>query len=723
MSATAPAQKSIYVEESLTRAAHDGMGPLELGATDPFASGGADLFVEKIELPTDRLVTEALTEKTNGPTSTIERGEVPIPPVHEEMHEGLIADLAEDMGLSEAAATNGMTPGEIQQLGAELELAAEAMKADGIPRPAHRRTPLKDAEQEDAASVVSGSDGNEDLKQLRHIKDESEGVLVDEEDIDILDLESEHSQEFKEEAEKNANRLVNNIERLLDDDSLVFDEIEQLNADIDALLPELSKGGYSIKAAGNVVRVITIAQERLRKNLGDERPAIVTELERIPAATLRELYFSGADSEKPNYLKDAIVAESGINMHSRAFQLRMLERIYGTDVGGEDWTNDELAQRAEGSFISEFDKRIARLPEILDSGDLREVFNYNYGLQSEGVNILLDAGLAPEIATEYMKATAIRLRFDSNFGQIGSVMNVEKLRDELWQTMQKMYYLGPETLNRLNQTFGLENIWRYSALELDTLVALDRNDPDKIDWLREGDVTVVFEDLRNDYNGAMTEYNNYFKPSGRTIRFELTNPSDIYRRMAYLKKRGIKPATFVYGAHGEPGKTHAGEIKTKDHDTETVFAASAYFTSKESSYRSNEIAIQQTQFGRLVRDYMQPNRGIDCDPENVGRKQVILSTCSGDVSYDDGWDQYHSIAEAVASSLKEGDDNVDIYAGRDIISEYLSAPGKIMFKGKSDDRSATNKLVVERRGGLLGAEQKTYVRREKVNSVSVRRTA
>ena len=130
-----------------------------------------------------------------------------------------------------------------------------------------------------------------------------------------------------------------------------------------------------------------------------------------------------------------------------------------------------------------------------------------------------------------------------------------------------------------------------------------------------------------------------------------------------------------------------------------------------------------------MRDYMQPNRGIDCDPENVGRKQIILNTCSGELPNIEAGEGSLSVAEAVARTIKAEDGKVDIYAASTVLTPHADGRGRVYFfdgpraNSAKELRSVMTKLTPERRGGLLGTEQKTYVRREKVGSVSVRRTA
>ncbi|MBP7858168.1 hypothetical protein KA016_03840, partial [Candidatus Saccharibacteria bacterium] len=735
-----------------------------------------------VEIAAEQQLLDAARAPDRAP-SGIEAGEVPISPQHEAAHNELIADLAADMGISEVQATQGLTPGEVQRFGAELEVAVEALGADGIKPPVRRRqTGLSEPKVEgapEASSVAAEQDtvdGGlarysseqalveppadasrsvrvEDRVEVPTSKparrrwtglDEASGRNADSEPGDtttevipqplaeeqvgaeIGPGDPQHNEEarieFEAQAEKDATELVEGIKRLHSFNVWGDKPDQQLIARLDGLTRELPKGGYSIETAQEIVRVTGEYESYKKRAQGEHRTYVAKKLEKIPDAYLRELYFNPPNEDGANYLKTVIKNETGLAMESRSLQLRLLERIYGNETGGERWKQDELAQRVEGSFSSEMEKRIARLPEAPNPNESVEVSRYNYDLQCEAVTMLLDAGMKPEAAAEYMTAAAVRLRFDYNVQQTGSLIDVSRLRTELWRTNRALNKYGTDTLNRLHDKFGMENAWIYSNSELETLAALERGDPAKIEWLQKGDVTVLFTDARNDYNSVHVYGNHFTKDTGRTIRFELSGPGDIYRRMIFLGKLGIKPATFVHEAHGSPGSTQAGMAKGSDGHVQP-----AYITAFETDDETR-IPIMQTQFGRLVRDYMQPNRGIDSDNENIGKKQIVLRTCSGDVPYESAGRKYYSIAEALARTIKEGDENTDIYAAREVMYTAKDNEGRVIlgdFPRYTIDKStvsAANKITVERRGGLMGTEPKTFIKRTRVKSISVRKT-
>lgn len=515
------------------------------------------------------------------------------------------------------------------------------------------------------------------------------------------------------------------------------------DTDLDKRATELSwtlgEGGYDVQTARELVEVASKLDRITKQVVGVDMPFDARVVESLPASYLRELYFTESRGGEDD-LRLVLNSESG-NLHeSRAFQLRVLEKLYGEEVGGERWWSDPLVQRVEASFATESEMRIARLPEEPNPKDETEVGWYNLGLQEKVAKILLESGLKKDIVKEYLVIAPVRLQTECSGNTLSSAINPRTLRPELARMVSVVQRYGAETINELNHTFGMEGlVWKTDS-ELDVLVGLQRYDQKTIEYLQKGDVTVVFEDFRNNYNGASTSQ-AFDKATGRTIKFELRHPLDVYRGMIFLNKLGIKPSVFVHIGHGMPGLTQAGTTTKKDgtreimnlvvdapESDETEVVVGDYGDRVERDKDRTQIPIAETQFGRLVRDYMQPNRGEDSAPENIGKIQIVLLTCSGGALV---WSKQKgrfargkisSVADEVAKQLVGLDARV--IASPHETMDVTDNQGRLMFVDydtyiKTGEARPSMQVLIPTRKGLLG--RKTVIRRESIGGESVRK--
>lgn len=264
-----------------------------------------------VEIAAERRLLNTTAERApDRAPSGIEAGEVLISPQHEAAHNKLIADLAADMGIPEEQAIQGLTPGEAQLLGARLEVAVEALEADGIDPPAQRRQtelPGPGAEGAPEASLtavelaVGSGLVSSERAPVESLADASRSVRV-EDRVEVptskparrrwtgLDEASErnadsepgdtttevipqplaeeqvgaeigpgdpqHNEEarieFEAQAEKDAAELIEGLKKLESFFVQGIEQDQQLVDRVDDLAPSLAKGGYGIKTAQEI---------------------------------------------------------------------------------------------------------------------------------------------------------------------------------------------------------------------------------------------------------------------------------------------------------------------------------------------------------------------------------------------------------------------------------------------------------------------------------------
>lgn len=200
----------------------------------------------------------------------------------------------------------------------------------------------------------------------------------------------------------------------------------------------------------------------------------------------------------------------------------------------------------------------------------------------------------------------------------------EAYRSMLNRTAINSNRVGMERLQELRTYAGIMSLDYYRAGQLLMTSDVIRGDADAIEHLQAGDVTVVFASSKGDYNGAVkSDAENFATESERTLFFELTQPSDFYRYMLLLNKRGIKPSTIVMSSHGNPGSFAVG---SGDNKYEYVNGLNPDFKHDHSGKRVHIMEAKGLQ--RVVGEMMQDSRGIDDNPDNAGRRRLILAACS-----------------------------------------------------------------------------------------------
>ncbi len=202
----------------------------------------------------------------------------------------------------------------------------------------------------------------------------------------------------------------------------------------------------------------------------------------------------------------------------------------------------------------------------------------------------------------------------------------------------RLDHFGIERLRAMTKATGIIGIESYSIEQLERMERLITEPEEMSEELRERDVSVLFVNRYDSDNSLMREWAKTFDDtngSGRTLFFEIANPADIYRAFVQLQKAGIKPATVAIAAHGSAG----GFVISDDRNPEVkkdrwlVTDGKRVTEAKNTSFaetgrnRIDAPMHDMSGLARVVENYMQPSRGVDDDPQDEGRKKIILVTC------------------------------------------------------------------------------------------------
>lgn len=514
-------------------------------------------------------------------------------------------------------------------------------------------------------------------------------------------------------------QLGNFLQRGEDDGSAdIIDSLRGLRRYMQS--PALDTGGVR-----RIARVLTDANNVIRERSVDALPAFY--LESFPPETLAQLYREPADQDGWSFSK-----EVG-RLRDMNLRTRIIEAVYKDKKDTDEYRADPLAKELDAQFDDEVRRRIALIPEMPKDNDMLSIATHNSLVTRQIWGILSDLKLPNDLIYHYSATAQLRLRADRGDAWVDApgAVSGRKVQRELETIMNHTRLMTAGRLTELHKRLNVENLWTYNDAELETMSKLLDGDNETIQYMRDGDVTVEFIDARGDYNGALIRpRDSFIKNSGRTLRFEIRQPSDVYRRMAFLKRLGIKPSVLVYGAHGQPGSIPTGADTLLSYDDtapgEQRLDRAGTDSEAEDAPRKTTIPIPKTAIGRLVRDYMQPNKNIyDTESENIGRIQVIIVSCSSDVPVEQDGHHYASMAEAVANRI--ADSNTDVYAPPGVAVVSRDKQRHLTFRilgGTEDDPSWSqrmSRLTTERRGGLLGYPTKIVTHRATIDSVSVGR--
>jgi hypothetical protein len=251
---------------------------------------------------------------------------------------------------------------------------------------------------------------------------------------------------------------------------------------------------------------------------------------------------------------------------------------------------------------------------------------YNARLMRESLFILANSGLPDEMVYELIRASDERsLQRKGGIADYSNpAIDVDVMKLMVGGTLNNVEMIGADTCALLYETCGITNFDYYTTEELRRMKRFVDSDPTFLDHLKDGDVTVVLTDARGDHNGAFRFNTNMFSDTNnRTLFFEINRPSDLYRYMIWVHKQGIMPSTLVLGAHGHPGEMLFGKAGQPEQ-----FRLHNMYVTAESADTPDPSLQTARGFARIVAEYMQDGRGIDGPDEAVGKRRLVLASCS-----------------------------------------------------------------------------------------------
>lgn len=480
-----------------------------------------------------------------------------------------------------------------------------------------------------------------------------------------------------------------------------------MSAGLSAVLEE---GEYTPAQFSGLLKELHSASEYLVKRIeelgytgfdlyGD---APMSMLNHVPDVNLKEAYFSQKDKDS-GALKYLLTQRAEAGDHSIASKgAEVLARLFDDDALGMASNTEAMQDPIARKMIERKDYSLVALDSIPNRKSLSESSQeYTIKVRDLSEEFLtstlgLPVGLADDIRRALRERTMFKDRNGLSRSGDDACVDPITLKSNLARIASVVEAVGVENLQHLREACGIINLDNYSAEQLTRMNRLLQKDAGTIDHLKNGDVTVVFTDAKGDHNGAMSDNANKFEvSSGRSLYFEISRPSDFYRHMAFLKKRGIKPSTIVVATHGSPGAMGFG-------DEDNEFYLSNLLPEKlrknAAEHGVSVVPLLEAEgVPRLVEEYMQDSRGIDDDELSVGRRKIILKSCSqakprrvereidGQII-----EVEESTAQTLAAKLSPAT-HADIYGANKVVAT-VNTPKGVRYMEK-DERGAFNVVV------------------------------
>ena len=305
-----------------------------------------------------------------------------------------------------------------------------------------------------------------------------------------------------------------------------------------------------------------------------------------------------------------------------------------------------------GSPLRLLMEAIPHVEYTLGRGTSREIMTYNAAMRSimraTFREILGDSDFATSLYESVKDATEPRAynRVDKQSLDDQECHYLLVLLRELQQTY------GTETLQQLHEQFDLSAYDYLTDRDIDTLLGLQRADPEVIKRLQSQDISLVMYDARGSHNRAIQQgmsRTDSNEPSQGRIPISWQQPSSFYRAISLLEQHNIQFCNLVFNAHGLPGGVYFNKG-----DSAIVLTSGP--TSKEQtegdtqlSHRAGplRLSIDESQLGRIVRDRMCLPKFAETQGMPV-KKRIIFANCYSDVEPNA---QHQSIAEIASRAI------------------------------------------------------------------------
>lgn len=481
----------------------------------------------------------------------------------------------------------------------------------------------------------------------------------------------------------------------------------------------LQSGNYSNQTANKYIRMLREKADYTAlldgQNPAYARDLVMREVSEIPADRLQSMYFSPKDKEGGalRYLLRQGVDIPGVSGVARTNN-KIIEKAYGKKC--YHLANDERALsdpivREKLETPAGYLSFAINVEQPTDTSDYAE---FTQALRDNTDIFLRKLGLPDSISYSLQRALNEKtMKKDENGFSAqweDRCVDAVNLHNQLVSIMMTIEKIGVENVAKLSEVCGIINIQNYTPEQLERMIQFADGDQETLTMLREGDVTALLIDATGDHNNAMSSTAQVFeKPSGRTLFFEVNQPSDFYRHMARLRKAGIAPSTLAIGAHGSPGAMHFS-----DSDGKFILTNADIDEQRENYQRMGapRVVVQESAgLSRLARDYMQPSRGIDDDDSQIGQVNIILKSCSQAVKrpvrrveYGIGTERNESMAETLSQKMGA---NVNVFAADAAVSLRRGQDSRSLQYFEDNKQTDALRHTTDEQGNVVITRQKT----------------
>lgn len=294
-------------------------------------------------------------------------------------------------------------------------------------------------------------------------------------------------------------------------------------------------------------------------------------------------------------------------------------------------------------------------------------------------------------------ATGLPIEEAADYGFSATKNHAMKLtgtRDAILSVVQKFDHFGHDRIKNITDFTGIYGLEAYTVEQLERMEQLTNSPEEVASQLADHDVTAVLTNRFGDHNAVFRNNASlYDDEANRTLFFEISSLSDIYRHMTALHRLGIQPSTLVLAAHSSAGQfsvtdERPGKPKRTDFAVIAGRKLVAQVNAKDDlvpGFRGYSMHGMKG-FARMVEDYMRSSRAIDDTDHDKGRKKIIFEACDAgtEVDMDDLDESGVGVqigTESVISQL--GKDlvvsgikgPVDIYGGADGMQTHRTATG------------------------------------------------
>lgn len=567
-------------------------------------------------------------------------------------------------------------------------------------------------------SVINRIDGSNEVRNRipRVIRGmEGVGLAVRDNNNNFMPIASMFSELSKQEMlNLNIQYILDSLDELDDDIDKDFNDAVQSDSWYD-LQFEISGTTWNDIAYEDIEKIVNkmidIAPKfiELRNNLNfeDAEPLcpIFRMLYAIPTDELKKMYFG--DSVKATKLAEFLKNSSLDNDIEYQDHLVVLKRIY-EDRGGIIALNkgeDEAVDRIKSP--DKIDRYLSLIPAVPEDKTKKNLELYKKETNRIISEFLSRSGIEPKLVMDYRGASYNRFCVHSP-NKVSAYYNPTEVRECLGKINQNIKDCGAGMINMLNRELGLINIDNFSSddiKDMSDLLDIYKGEnkainQDLLNKLRNGDTMVVFVDAYGDWNGAFTNTANKYRggDKNKTLFFEVgSRNSDIYRRLAMLKKINVKPSTVVLSAHGAPGYLSFGSTQL-----------SADKAVGAQGISSKIIPMNEVNIRKIVDEYM-----VSIDSEtnpDKGNKRIIMDSCSGDKAFSQN---ISSTAEAIIRNAWGY--NTVVYAPNDVttVNRYED---DIFFRDTTGNQTTLNRLKLK-----LNTGRPRVLQRERLDSLYIER--